>query len=494
MKINWVVAKNALANLGRGVAAGIAALFLPPILVRHMSQLDYTLWVLVLQIAAYASYLDFGLQTAIGRYVAFANEKKDPELRDGIFSTAFLVLSGASLISILLILAVGSAAHRLFPQIPVEVLPQMRVALFILGSSVAIGLPASAWSGVFVGLHKNEVPAIVIGASKILSAVALAAIVWRGHSIVVMAVVMALFNVFSYIMLFIFAGRVVPEIRFHRSLVRWSSARELAGYCSSLTIWSFAMMLVTGLDLLLVGHFQISALASYAVAASMVTVIAGAQSAIFSAMIPHAAVMQVRASPVDLGRMVITSTRIGILLLVISAAPLLIYGEPIMRLWAGQSYAANGYQFLRVLLFGNIIRLVGTPYSAILVGTGQQRLVTVSPIAEGLTNLIASLILGYKLGAIGVAMGTVIGGFVGILAHVFYNVPRTSAIIRLGRRDFMVSGIGLPLLTIIPILLVGGFGVHGARPSPLQVAYGAGASILLGALLMFGNSTRMGRT
>ena len=147
MKINWVVAKNAMANLARGAAAGVAALFLPPILVRHMSQLDYTLWVLVLQIAAYASYLDFGLQTAIGRYVAFANEKKDPELRDGIFSTAFLVLSGASLISIFLIVAVGGAAHRLFPQIPVEVLPQMRLALFILGSSVAIGLPASAWSG-----------------------------------------------------------------------------------------------------------------------------------------------------------------------------------------------------------------------------------------------------------------------------------------------------------------------------------------------------------
>ena len=342
---------------------------------------------------------------------------------------------------------------------------------------------------VFVGLHRNEVPAIVIGASKILSAVVLAVIVWQGHSILVMAVVMALFNVFSYIMLFIFTRKVAPEIRFHRSLVRWSSTKELAGYCSSLTIWSFAMMLVTGVDLVLVGRFQISALASYAVAASMVTVIAGAQSAIFSAMIPHAAVMQVRASPVDLGRMVITSTRIGVLLLVISAAPLLIYGEPIMRLWAGQSYAANGHQFLRILLFANIIRLVGAPYSAILVGTGQQRLVTVSPIAEGLTNLIASIILGYKFGAIGVAMGTAIGGFVGMLAHVFYNIPRTSAIIRLGRKDFAISGIGLPLLTIIPILFVGGFGMQGARPSPVQVAYGAGACLLLSALLIFRGSS-----
>src|SRR5216684_3067980 len=111
MEANWRLAKNAVANLARGAAGGVAALILPPVLVRHMSQLDYTIWVLVLQIAAYGSYLDFGLQTSIGRYVAFANEKKDERLRDGIFSTAFFVLLSACAFCLLLLAAFSGIAH-----------------------------------------------------------------------------------------------------------------------------------------------------------------------------------------------------------------------------------------------------------------------------------------------------------------------------------------------------------------------------------------------
>jgi hypothetical protein len=62
MDIHWRFAKNVVANLGRRSAAAVVALLLPPVLVRHMTPPSYAVWVLVLQVAAYASYLSFGLQ------------------------------------------------------------------------------------------------------------------------------------------------------------------------------------------------------------------------------------------------------------------------------------------------------------------------------------------------------------------------------------------------------------------------------------------------
>ena len=100
MQIHWRFAKNAVANLGRGSAAAVVALLLPPVLIRHMTPASYAVWVLVLQTAAYVGYLNFGLQTAIGRYVAYANEKKDLEQRDAIFSTALAGLCCAALFSL----------------------------------------------------------------------------------------------------------------------------------------------------------------------------------------------------------------------------------------------------------------------------------------------------------------------------------------------------------------------------------------------------------
>src|ERR1700691_6780141 len=92
MTIRWILIKNAIANLARGSAAGIGALLLPPVLIRHMTAMDYATWVLVLQCGSYANYLDFGLQTAVGRYFAYAIEKRDTKLRNSIFSTAFAAL------------------------------------------------------------------------------------------------------------------------------------------------------------------------------------------------------------------------------------------------------------------------------------------------------------------------------------------------------------------------------------------------------------------
>src|SRR5581483_12465590 len=126
MRLHWRLAKNAIANLGRGSAAAMVALLLPPILIRHMSPAGYAAWVLALQVVAYVAYLDFGLQTAVGRYIAFANEKKDAAWRDGIFSTAFAGLTLAAFVGMLALLAMGIATRRLFPDVPVNLVAPMR--------------------------------------------------------------------------------------------------------------------------------------------------------------------------------------------------------------------------------------------------------------------------------------------------------------------------------------------------------------------------------
>src|SRR5271167_320848 len=153
MQVRWRLAKNAVANLIRGGAAGVVAIFLPAVLVRHMNQLNYSVWVLILQVAAYSSYLEFGLQTAVGRYIAIADEKRDSVQRDTIFSTAFAGLSIAAVLAITLLCAATLGAATLFPAVPPALLRQMQWALLIVGTSLALGLPSSAWTGVFIGLQ-----------------------------------------------------------------------------------------------------------------------------------------------------------------------------------------------------------------------------------------------------------------------------------------------------------------------------------------------------
>ena len=77
----------------------------------------------------------------------------------------------------------------------------------------------------------------------------------------------------------------------------------------------------------------------------------------------------------------------------------------------------------------------------------------VSPLAEGITNVIASVVGAYIFGAIGVAFGTLIGAFVSLGLHLFYNMPRT-ALIAIDRIRLIKEGLVRPALCAVPFLLI----------------------------------------
>lgn len=260
-------------------------------------------------------------------------------------------------------------------------------------------------------------------------------------------------NVLSYATQFVMLRKIAPEVRFRAELITGSVVRELSGYCLSLTVWSFSMLLVNGFDLILVGRFQFSAVIPYAVSATLITFLAGAQTAVFGVIMPHAAELHARQDSEALGGLLIKTTGLGVLLLLLTGLPLIVFAAPIIKLWIGAQFAKAGGRILIVLVIANMVRLTCAPYASILIGTGQQKLVIVSPLMEGFSNLIASVLLGLKFGAIGVAWGTLIGAAVGVLAHVVYNVPRTSECIRVSRHRFVQDSLKEPLICSTPAVV-----------------------------------------
>jgi len=483
MKEHWRFAKNVVANLGRGSAAALVAVLLPPVLVRHMTPAAYAVWILVLETAAYVNYLNFGLQTAIGRYVAYANEKCDRLQRDAVFSTAVVGLCGAALLALLGLAVAVLAAPKIFPAVPVELVPQMRLALLLVGFSLAVGLPASACNGVFVGMERYELPAMTVGGGRLLSALGLIAAALAGRSLVEMAAILAGINLLSYVAQYMVLRRVVPDLRFQPGMVQRSVARELYGYCAGLTVMSFSMLLVTGLDLVLVGRFDFAAVTPYSVSASMILLFSGLLYAGVNVILPHGAAIHARGEVRELGGLVITATRLSVLVLILTGLPVLLYAGPILRVWIGQRYESSAV-LLAILILANIIRLIGAPYSVVLISAGQQNYIKVSPLSEGFSNLVASVALGAFFGGIGVALGTLVGAVVSIGSHLWYSMPRTRMAIDFSRRRFVLSGVLLPALSTSPLLAAGAASMSGIRVGPLTVLLAMLLSLAGAALLV----------
>lgn len=120
--------------------------------------------------------------------------------------------------------------------------------------------------------------------------------------------------------------------------------------------------------------------------------------------------------------------RCGTFLLLLTGVPLILAAKSILTLWLGPVYAIHGARVLRVLVVANMIWLSAIPYAMTLVGAGQQRLATVTPLLEGFSNLLASIVAGYMFGAVGVAMGTLFGALVGVAGNFVYAANRWACV------------------------------------------------------------------
>ncbi|WLT31330.1 lipopolysaccharide biosynthesis protein [Geothrix sp. PMB-07] len=413
----------------------------------------YSVWALLLQIGGYTGLVNFGLQTAVGRFTAHTDARNDVIQRNQIVSTAVALLSGSAVISIFAIFALSGMLPLFFPAIPASLLANAKIALILVGSSLALGLPFSVLNGVFVGLQRNEIPAMIIIVGRLSTALGLVLAAAWGKGLVVMGAIFGGINILSYSALLFAIKHYVPNLLISKQLVNSQSFRELMDYCTSLSVWNFAMLLVSGLDLVLVARFDFSAVGGFAIASSLLTLLVGAQSAILSVILPAGAALDAQGDRKRLMGLLLNTTRWNLLLLGIITGLYCVLKPILLNGYVGHDYASKISPILSVLLLATVIRLSMLPFNLLAMGAGDHRRIILGPLAEGFSNILASTFLGWKFGAIGVAWGTVLGGAVGVAFHLGLNLPRSS---RLGvsLQVFTTQAFSPGIIAVLPLLLL----------------------------------------
>lgn len=450
--LGFTVVKNALANIVRGGATAVVALVLPHFLTRALDTDRFAAWALMLQIAAYAGYLDFGLQTTVARYFSQAIERGDHDQRDKLVSTAFGLLTGAAVLVFAVIGAVVWQLPRLFSRIPAALVGDMRGGVLVLAASAALMLPMSAFTGVLIGLHRNEYPALAIGGSRIAGAISVLLVVKHTHSLVWLASCVAATNLLGGVVQVVFAKFLVPSLQIAWSLASVTVARNLSAFSAGIMIWSLSGLLVSGLDLTVLGYFSFKSVGYYAIGSALVVFIAGINGAVSSALMTPLAALHATAATDRIRSITLRVTRLGTYVNILLTCGIFLAGHLLLRAWVGNSYALQADPILEILMVATTIRLVAGPYGAMLIATGQQRQGIAQGVVEGVTNLVSSIALAYWLGPIGVAIGTLVGAVCGLLWTCIFTLSWAKEF-PLPRSTFVLEGILRPIAGTLPLLL-----------------------------------------
>jgi O-antigen/teichoic acid export membrane protein len=449
------VLQGSASNLVRVLLSMLVSLVLPPFLVHRMAPAEYSAWVLILQLSAYVNLLDLGLQTAIGKFVAEYDASGNRDASHSLLSTSFTMLAGAATIGCMAIILMTWSVPRLFHQMPAVLVPQVRIALLIVGLSTALTLPFGTFLSTFVGLQRYVFPTIIATVSRVGSAAALISLLLLHGNLVELAMVMAGFNLAGA------ASQFLGWRRFAKARVGFSflyfdrrSALQLAKYGSVLSIWTMAMFLISGLDIVIVGHYDYQHTGFYAVASSVTNFMLLVVGSIFGPILPAVSSIQAGYTPTQIGDLVVKVTRYCSLVLCLLGLPLLFGAYPLLSLWVGHKYAIQSALYLEILVVGNVIRQLTYPYVLVVVATGRQHLATIAAITEAGVNIIVSVFLVTTIGAVGVAIGTLAGAFISLGMHIAVSMHFTQSTIHIQRSRFAFQGLVRPLLSLTPSLLL----------------------------------------
>ncbi len=474
------LAKNAVANLLRLGTTWLIVLLVPPVLVHALDKPAYATWMLVLQLGAYATLLDGGLQLAIGRFVARAEHAGDRVYLGEILSSAAVLLTGAAAV-VLLLVGLGSLAlPRFFHSIPGALMGQASAALLVVGGSLGLAFPSSVLAGLSLGLEKNQVNAVAGGVSKLVGA---AGTVWAAvhhQGLVAMAMWTAAGTLVQPV-IFVLASRAHGlRSLFRASLVKAATVWEFARFCSAMVASQFGTLLISGLDLPIVVAYDFRNAGYYALATTASNMMVVPHGAILSTLLPMISSMSMGGEAERMGRVLLRTTRLSTALLALLAVPLMAGMPTLLRLWVGADYARHTLLFAELLVAAQLVRLTLLPYALVGFGAGEQSRMLVSPSVESIVNFACSLFLVRWMGASGVALGTLIGAVVGVTLHFTNSMPRTRSI-AFARGELLLRDILLPVAWSLPpaILLLGGLSLLTATPAKLLLLTGGFAAIAL---------------
>ncbi len=487
------LSKNMALSLARVAVNSLIALVLPAYLTHHLPVTTYGAWVLILQLGAIVSFLDFGVQTGVAKFVA-EYDARDDEAGAGRYASAglaIMALAGSLGLGLTLILA--WQVPRLFHNMPASLYQDVRISVVLVGTSLSFGLACSVFSAVFLGLQRYAVPMGIAILNRTSFTAAVLVAVFLHSSLAAMGAAVALVNVATGL-LQVFAWRqMASRIRVSLALVDSRALKRMTRYCSLLAIWTVGMVCVSGLDVTIVGHYAYNETAYYSIATLPTNFMILIISSMLGPMMPASSALSTQRSASEMGEILARTTRYSTMLLLLTGLPLVVCGFPILRLWVGPVYALHSLTYLRILVVANILRNLCAPYATMIAATGKQGAVIVAPILEAVVNLGSSIYLASRFGAIGVAFGTLLGSFVSVCLHFAVSMHLTHQTLAISRTELFLRGLFRPAVVTVPsVILLPLWWFSSRMISRPSVAVLWGLSTLL--LAWFGNLNREERS
>ncbi|MGA9508853.1 MAG: polysaccharide biosynthesis C-terminal domain-containing protein [Candidatus Sulfotelmatobacter sp.] len=433
--------------LGVNVVTGI---FLSPYILHRLGDTAFGLWILIFSITGYYGLFDLGIRSSIVRYVAKYSATNEEEELNRLVNTAMFSYSGIGVIAMAITLAAAQYVNSIF-HIPAEFVSTARWLLLMAGGAVSLGFPLGVFSGILEGLQRFYLLNFVNVSSTLLRALLIVVALRHGRGLLTVALITVSLPLFNG---FVNAAAVFRHLRLRLGpqYVSWSSLRLIAGYSGTTFLIIVAGRLRFKTDALVIATFvSAAAVTHFTIGSRLVDYATEFVHSMAQIFVPMSSQSDALGELKRLQQIFVAGNRMCALAILPVSAILIILGKSVIEAWVGVRYVSASYPVLVMLLIPSTIMLMQAASSRVLFGMGKHQTLAKVTLAEGIANLVLSVLLVRKFGIFGDAVGTAIPLCCTVLIFLPYHLCK---LLKLRLGSYLRHAFLLPLLLTIPLVIV----------------------------------------
>lgn len=366
---NRLVVRNTLLNVVSQAAPMTVALIVLPWLIRGLGTERFGLLSLVLVLLGYFGFLDLGLTRATTKYVAEALGRSQDEQVPHIIWTATVTQAALGFLGGVLVAGATSLLVERALQIPAGLIPEAKWTLYLLATGIPILLISGSLFGALEARQRFDlVNAVRVPMSIMTPCLCLVGVFagLRLPGIVLLILGARVVGLFALIALNV---RLYPGLR-----TAQASSRLLPGllaYGAWISVAHALGPVALYLDRFLIGAvLGVSAVAYYTAPFEVVVRLQVFTSGLIMTLFPaFSALADTREE--ELQRLYLRSIKY----LFLTTAPLLllllVFAEPVIRLWLGEAFVGPSTAVFRLFLLGALIGLPAPVSNTLLQSLGR---------------------------------------------------------------------------------------------------------------------------
>jgi O-antigen/teichoic acid export membrane protein len=399
---------NIFSNWAFLILTILSAFIVSPILVQKLGDEAYGVWTLIMSLTGYFTLLDFGINTAIVRYISKYTAQNKTISTHKIFATAFTIFFIIGISAFFITTILGYFFKNLF-NIQSFSDNYLFIVILILGTDLALNLTCGVFVATLRGLEKFLELNIINIIFLILKNSVLVYLLYNEHSLLSISFLIVLTTLVKHYFNYLLVIKFKPILKVNRLNIDKKALKLLINYSSYSIIIAVAIKIIFYTDSIVIASLiSVSEITYYSIASMIVENMQNLVWAAIGVLIPVISANDASNKKFNNSNLYISGTRYTFIFITPIILVLIVSGDDFIQLWMGEKFSQHSGDVLIILLCGFLFSLSQLISHAILKGISKHKILAIILSFEAIFNLVLSLSLAPKYGIKGVAAGTTI--------------------------------------------------------------------------------------